>query len=156
MDNREEFVINLMTLEELESIKDILVDDYDEFWSESVLKSEIENPNAKFFSLKKNSEIIGFGGYIITPQDIQITNIVIKKDQRNKGYGDYFFKEILKNAESDLKQIDINPKSISLEVNSTNNSAISLYIKNGFEKIGVRKRYYNNTFDAIIMTKNLT
>ena len=156
MDNREEFVINLMTLEELESIKDILVDDYDEFWSESVLKSEIENPNAKFFSLKKNSEIIGFGGYIITPQDIQITNIVIKKDQRNKGYGDYFFKEILRNAESDLKQIDINPKSISLEVNSTNNSAISLYIKNGFEKIGVRKRYYNNTFDAIIMTKNLT
>ena len=156
MDNREEFVINLMTLEELESIKDILVDDYDEFWSESVLKSEIENPNAKFFSLKKSSEIIGFGGYIITPQDIQITNIVIKKDQRNKGYGDYFFKEILRNAESDLKQIDINPKSISLEVNSTNNSAISLYIKNGFEKIGVRKRYYNNTFDAIIMTKNLT
>ena len=156
MDNREEFVINLMTLEELESIKGILVDDYDEFWSESVLKSEIENPNAKFFSLKKNSEIIGFGGYIITPQDIQITNIVIKKNHRNKGYGDYFFKEILKNAESDLKQIDINPKSISLEVNSTNNSAISLYIKNGFEKIGVRKRYYNNTFDAIIMTKNLT
>lgn len=156
MDNREEFVINLMTLEELESIKDILVDDYDEFWSESVLKSEIENPNAKFFSLKKNSEIIGFGGYIITPQDIQITNIVIKKDQRNKGYGDYFFKEILRNAENDSRQIDINPKSISLEVNSANSSAISLYIKNGFEKIGVRKRYYNNTFDAIIMTKNLT
>ncbi len=156
MDNREEFVINLMTLEELESIKDILVDDYDEFWSESVLKSEIENPNAKFFSLKKNSEIIGFGGYIITPQDIQITNSVIKKDYRNKVYGEYVFKEILRNAENDLRQIDINPKSISLEVNSTNSSAISLYMKNGFEKIGVRKRYYNNTFDAIIMTKNLT
>ena len=156
MDNREEFVINLMTLEELESIKDFLVDDYDEFWSENVLKSEIENPNAKFFSLKKNNEVIGFGGYIITPQDIQITNIVIKKDQRNKGYGDYFFREILRNAENDLRQMDINPKSISLEVNSTNSSAISLYMKNGFEKIGVRKRYYNNTFDAIIMTKNLT
>ncbi len=156
MDNREEFVINLMTLEELESIKDFLVDDYDEFWSENVLKSEIENPSAKFFSLKKNNEVIGFGGYIITPQDIQITNIVIKKDQRNKGYGDYFFREILRNAENDLRQMDINPKSISLEVNSTNSSAISLYMKNGFEKIGVRKRYYNNTFDAIIMTKNLT
>ena len=64
MDNREEFVINLMTLEELESIKDILVDDYDEFWSESVLKSEIENPNAKFFSLKKSNYLLTYFYYI--------------------------------------------------------------------------------------------
>ena len=156
MDNRDDFVVDIMTLEDLDSIKDTLKTDYDEFWNENILKSEIENQSSKFFSLKKDDDIIGFGGYIITPQDIEITNIVIKKTQRNKGYGDFLFKEILKNAETDLIQMDINPKSISLEVNSANNSAISLYTKNGFEQIGIRKRYYNNTFDAIIMTKNLT
>ncbi|MCR5186679.1 MAG: ribosomal protein S18-alanine N-acetyltransferase [Clostridia bacterium] len=156
MENKETLIVDIMTIEDLESIKDNLEANYDEFWNENILRSEIENLNSKFFSLKNGNEIIGFGGYIVTPQDIQISNVVIKKNQRNLGYGDFFFKEILKNAENDLKKIDIHPKSISLEVNSTNKAAISLYTKNGFEQIGIRKRYYNNTSDAIIMSKNLT
>lgn len=42
---------------------------------------------------------------------------------------------------------------ITLEVNEKNFSAIHLYEKHGFKTIGTRKKYYNNTFDAYIMTK---
>ena len=45
--------------------------------------------------------------------------------------------------------------SITLEVNSNNLAAIELYKKYGFKNVGLRKKYYNNTFDAIIMTKEL-
>lgn len=42
---------------------------------------------------------------------------------------------------------------ITLEVNEENKSAINLYKKYGFQTIGIRKKYYNNKFDAYIMTK---
>lgn len=43
--------------------------------------------------------------------------------------------------------------SITLEVNESNLPAIELYKKLGFKTLGKRKKYYNNTHDAYIMTK---
>ena len=48
-----------------------------------------------------------------------------------------------------------NMKSITLEVNVNNNIAINLYKKYGFKEVGIRPKYYNNTDDAIIMTKEI-
>lgn len=42
---------------------------------------------------------------------------------------------------------------ITLEVNKENLAAIHLYQKYGFEIKGTRKKYYDNKFDAYIMTK---
>ena len=47
--------------------------------------------------------------------------------------------------------IDNSDKDILLEVASTNDSAIRLYEKCGFKKIGVREKYYKNLDDAYIM-----
>ncbi|MDE5830808.1 MAG: GNAT family N-acetyltransferase [Clostridia bacterium] len=44
---------------------------------------------------------------------------------------------------------------ITLEVNTENFPAIHLYEKCGFKNLGKRKKYYNNQFDAYIMTKYL-
>ena len=44
-------------------------------------------------------------------------------------------------------------KNIYLEVNVENTQAIKLYEKFGFKNLGIRKKYYNNTTDAYIMTK---
>ena len=41
-----------------------------------------------------------------------------------------------------------------LEVNENNEKAIKLYKKNGFEEISVRKNYYGNHQNALIMFKN--
>ena len=46
-----------------------------------------------------------------------------------------------------------NFKSITLEVNENNLPAINLYSKFLFKKLGIRKKYYNNKDNAIIMTK---
>jgi len=42
---------------------------------------------------------------------------------------------------------------ITLEVNEKNLTAIHIYEKYGFEKVGIRKKYYENKYDAYIMTK---
>ena len=46
-------------------------------------------------------------------------------------------------------------KTITLEVNENNLSAIRLYDKFSFDKLGIRKKYYNGESDAIIMSKKL-
>ena len=43
-------------------------------------------------------------------------------------------------------------KDITLEVNINNTSAINLYKKYNFKEVGIRKKYYNNLDDALIMT----
>ena len=50
---------------------------------------------------------------------------------------------------------DKNIKALTLEVNSNNIPAQKLYEKFNFKRVGLRKKYYNNTDDAIIMTKQL-
>lgn len=42
--------------------------------------------------------------------------------------------------------------SITLEVNENNLPAIHLYEKFNFKRLGLRKKYYNNTDNAVIMT----
>ncbi len=76
-------------------------------------------------------------------------NIVVKKDKRNLGIGSKLLEEIIKKA------IEINSKTITLEVNENNLPAIKLYEKYGFKQIGLRKKYYNNIDNAIIMTTSV-
>lgn len=57
-------------------------------------------------------------------------------------------------AEVERVAKDLNISTLFLEVNEQNKPAIHLYEKLGFEKLGVRKKYYNNN-NGIIMKKNL-
>ena len=45
--------------------------------------------------------------------------------------------------------------TVLLEVRSSNTAAIRLYEEYGFVKTGIRKGYYDNKEDALIMCKNI-
>ena len=141
--------ISQMTLEDFEEIKDILQTEFDEFWKPSILKSELENTNSKYIVAKENNIIVGFAGIILLPDDAEITNIVTKKNERKKGIGNLLLAKIIEMAKYERN-------NISLEVNEKNVPAIKLYEKYGFEKVGIRKKYYNGIDNAIIMTRRIT
>ena len=143
MDNLE---ISQMSISDLDSISNILLTDFDDFWTYSILKSELENPNSTFIVAKQNNQVFGFGGIWRSIDDIHITNIVVKKNLRNNGIGSMLLNKLIELS----KKRNIN--SITLEVNTKNIPAIKLYEKYGFKNVGIRKKYYNNTDDAIIMT----
>ena len=147
MDNLE---ISEMTLLDLETIHDIIISDFDDFWSVSTLKSELQNSNSKYIVAKLDNDIVGFGGIWKAVDDIHITDIVVRKAQRNNGIGSAILAKLI-----ELSKGDENIKSLTLEVNSNNTTAQKLYEKFDFKKVGLRKKYYNNTDDAIIMTKQL-
>lgn len=142
--------ISAMTLPDLDSISDILTCEFDDFWNYNLFKSELENKNSMYIVAKLNNQIVGFAGIWFSVDDIHITNIVVKKNCRNQKIGSLMLNNLIELCENRTQ------KSITLEVNSNNIPAQKLYQKFGFKNVGIRKKYYNNTEDAIIMTKTLS
>lgn len=141
--------IREMNLEDFEKISPILESEFDDFWNENVFKQELENTNSKYIVFLENDKILGFAGIWICIDEAHITNIVVKKSHRNKKIGSKLLEELINLSNS------LNLNSITLEVRSDNLPAIKIYEKHNFENLGIRKKYYENTYDAIIMTKKL-
>ena len=138
--------IEKMTKEHLSQIKDILQDQFDEFWNENVLNGELENPLSEYIVAIENGEVVGYAGLWQPIDEGHITNIVTKKDKRGNHIGTKMLEEIINLAKNK------NLKCVTLEVNEHNKPAINLYKKYNFVEVGKRNKYYNNTDDAIIMT----
>ena len=138
-----------MTIDDLECIKEELEEKFDKFWTYGILKTEIANINSRYIVAKYKNEIIGFAGIKFILDEANLMNIVVKKEKRGQKIGCLLLENLIKISEEQ------NAKFITLEVNINNKIAINLYKKFKFDEIGIRKKYYNNINDAIIMTKKL-
>lgn len=137
-----------MNISDLDEIKDILVSDFDDFWTYSILKDELNSSSSHYIVAKLNNEIVGFGGIKVVLDSADIMNIVVKKNFRNLGIGTSILNEIIALC------LSLNLSSITLEVRKDNEYAISLYKNFDFETLGVRKKYYNG-IDGFIMEKKI-
>ena len=107
------------------------------------LSKEIDqNPFGKVLVYKENEEIIAYLYYSEIYERIEINNIEVKAEFRNKGIGTKLLKRLTETVE----------KSISLEVRENNYSAISLYKKLNFNEKAIRKGYYQG-IDGILMVR---
>ena len=97
------------------------------------LKSLEMNESHVIWKIEK-IKIIGFVCFFHVMDEIEIIKICIMKSHQRKNYGSILINEI--------KSLKI--KKIFLEVSIENVNAINFYLKNGFQKIGVRKGYYAN------------
>ena len=139
--------ITEMTLEDLNIMQDNLYSDFDNFWSYNILKQEIENENTTYIIAKENNQIVGFAGISVCLDEATLHNIVVKKTCRGRGIGGELLEALIELCS------DLNVKSLTLEVDTLNVPAIKLYEKFGFKNLGIRKKYYDNSHDAFIMTK---
>ena len=108
----------------------------------SIFKDPISLNELKSFEMNESHviwkiekiKIIGFVCFFHVRDEIEIIKICIIKSHQRKNYGSILINEIKK----------LNIKKIFLEVSIENVNAINFYLKNGFQKIGVRKGYYAN------------
>ena len=142
----ENLIIEKMYLKDFEQIKENLQKDFDDFWNANILEGELKNDNSLYFVAKNKNEILGFIGITKNIDFVEILNVVVKKDFRNKGIGNQLLQKIIEVAK------EMKMQEIYLEVNEKNENAIKLYEKNNFKKIGERKKYYNGKDNAILMS----
>lgn len=114
-------------------------------WTETMFIPEVEDPSAYYVVGVRGEEVVCYGGFHKVLDEAHITNIAVKSTERGKGIGRFLMSELISRA----RLADI--KRMTLEVREGNVPAIKLYESFGFKVEGVRKKYYNNKFDALIM-----
>lgn len=108
---------------------------------ESRTLSDIENyilsPISVFNVARLDADIVG---YIIVYGD-DVISIAVRENCRRTGVGSELLKSVLKQK-----------TELFLEVRESNAQAISFYKNNGFTSVGIRKKYYPDGENAIIMS----
>tara|TARA_B100000902_G_scaffold336528_1_gene336852 strand:- start:1484 stop:1933 length:450 start_codon:yes stop_codon:yes gene_type:complete len=139
--------IDFFTKEDLDEIVKIENESHLTPWTK---KNFIDSNDANnlFKVLKNENDIIGYYIALFVEDECQLLNITVRLGLQKKGFGQL----MIKNLFTDCRKR--NAINIFLEVRKSNNAAIRLYEKNGFNEIGVRNNYYKNKEgkeDAILM-----
>ncbi len=116
-------------------------------WSEKSLSEELQNPVARFYVAKDGEKTVGYIGAFNVGGEVSITNIAVKQEYRNRGIATKLINTLKSKMQEEKAEF------ITLEVRASNETAIRLYEKNGFETVGLRKGFYENPKeDAVLMT----
>lgn len=117
-------------------------------WSVNSISTELTNPLSTWLVAVEDGEVVGYVGSQSVLDGADMMNIAVHPGYRNQGIGHALIEELI----IFLQKKDV--ISLSLEVRVSNESAIGLYHKMGFEMIGKRPGYYRNPReDAYIMRK---
>ena len=114
---------------------------------EKLLASELSEKNngVSFYVIENDDVVIGYIGRYYFLQEAEVLNFVVDESYQRQGYGQKLFDKMVE----DMKDV----KKITLEVRASNIKGINFYTKNGFKQVGVRKRYYKNGEDALLLLK---
>lgn len=116
-------------------------------WSKNMFTAELGN-SASVFIVARDEETgkaIGYGGVWTVMDVADITNIAVDEEYRRQGVGGEILRLLIKICKE--RQVE----TVNLEVRTDNQKAINLYKKTGFEECGLRKKYYHNRDDALLM-----
>jgi ribosomal-protein-alanine N-acetyltransferase len=117
-------------------------------WSLAGMERELSSPNSVFWVLADaaKNRLAAFACSTAIHDELQILEVAVHPEYRARGLGYMLITRVLKEAAAK------NIARVILEVRVSNIPAIKLYEKCGFSKDGVRKRYYQDGEDAVLMS----
>jgi len=119
-------------------------------WSEPLLFGEVDSPNSAFWVAEVAGVPVGFVIVHMVADEAEILEIVVAEQMRGSGIGRRLMDQACETARERGCVV------VFLEVRPSNAAARALYERSGFERTGLRKRYYrDNGEDAIVMRLDL-
>lgn len=115
-------------------------------WSDEHFRNEINNYETSYpFVMIQDQVIVGYGVVLNLVEEIQINNVAVIPEVRGQGLGSTLVQHIL----------DTFPehKEAWLEVRASNQVAIHLYEKFNFIPVVLRKTYYRDGENAVMMRR---
>lgn len=116
-------------------------------WLPETFEKEYNNDIARYIVAISDNKVIGYAGVWFVVDEGHITNIAVHPDYRRYHVGSSILKKLIDLCKND------NITSMMLEVRKSNIPAQKLYTNFGFCCEGIRKKYYDNIEDALIMWK---
>jgi ribosomal-protein-alanine N-acetyltransferase len=114
-------------------------------WSHGVFANEIGQSDRCYVVARLDGAVSGYGGVWYALDDAHVTNIAVDPLRRRLKIATRLLVTLA--HQSRLH----GAKNLTLEVRVSNKAAQALYAQFGFAPVGMRRRYYENVEDAVVM-----
>jgi ribosomal-protein-alanine N-acetyltransferase len=144
-------IIRIMKSADLDTVALLESRNYEFPWGRGIFNDCLL---ASYFAvvLERGAEIMGYAIFSTAAAEGHILNLCVDEGSRSMGYGQQLLEYLLEYAE------DIGIERLFLEVRPSNEAALNLYDRAGFNRLGVRKGYYRTRKgreDALVLAKEL-
>jgi ribosomal-protein-alanine N-acetyltransferase len=170
--------IRPMTAGDIPQVMDIERESFPSMWPQTAYRRELQNKVARYFVMTElrdeapddgaqppglwgtirrivgseeaaatQERVLGFIGIWLLVGDAHIVTVAVREAYRRMGIGERLLIAAIETA------LEFDQEVLTLEVRASNEAAQLLYDKYGFNRVGLRKRYYtDNNEDAVLMT----
>lgn len=145
-------VVEPMRKRHLRHVLPIEARSYPKSWSRAVFEGELAQVRAgtrHYVVARLGRHVVGYAGLWFVPdpdgRQAHVTNIVVAPEHRRRGIARRLMVHLADEA------IRVGCVAWTLEVRASSTGAQELYRRFGFAPAGIRKNYYDNTEDAIVM-----
>src|SRR4030081_34673 len=141
--------IRILEVPDLSAIEAIEQKAYPTPWSRSMFASELAKPTSICLGAFEGEDLLG---YVINSRYVDawhIMNVAVDPQHQRRGVATQLLERLFELTRDDER------RGYTLEVRISNEDAIRLYEKLGFESRGIRRGYYtDNREDALIMWRD--
>ena len=121
----------------------------DTAWSAEMFWSELSHPETRWYVVAENPatmDVLGYAGLLAPGSEADVQTVAVAPHAQGQGIGRGLLNALIDQAR------ERDATSLLLEVRADNDAAIKLYSARGFERIAVRRRYYQpGDIDAWVM-----
>src|SRR4051812_17553812 len=120
-------------------------------WGDTMFWSELAQRDTRYYIVAtEKDKIIGYAGLCAYARDTSyVQTIAVAPAWQGKGLGTRLLETLL--AEADRRGC----RQVDLEVRADNETAIQLYERHGFARVGLRRAYYQPSgADAVVMHRD--
>jgi len=143
-------IIRKMEIRDVKTIAELEKVCFSDPWSENSIASELNSRLSYWLVAEFNGEVVGYIGSQSVLDAADVMNLAVAPAYRRQGIGESLVNTLV----AYLQQKGI--IALLLEVRASNDPAIALYKRLGFEQVGRRPNYYHHPKeDALIMRKEL-
>jgi ribosomal-protein-alanine N-acetyltransferase len=114
-------------------------------WTRAAFVRELQSPHSRLTVAECRGEVVGYVCCWDVVDEVQILDVAVHPDSRRQGIAALLLDSVLTVGRQRGAQ------SANLEVRRGNLPAIRLYQKFGFREVAVRRRYYADGEDALLM-----
>jgi len=137
-------VIRPLDQVDLDAVIEVEAASFVEPWSRSLFAEEIAQPTRRYVAATDEGSVRGYGGIMLVGEDAHVVTLAVAPGYRERGVASRIMMELIGLARAN------GARHLTLEVRESNQAALELYRKFGFEPAGTRKGYYT-TEDAVVM-----
>jgi ribosomal-protein-alanine N-acetyltransferase len=144
--DRTDLIISRLEREHLDEVLEIERTSFRIPWTRYTFEMDIDSPRAVNLVATESGRVVGYGVAWMLHPCVHIGNLAVAGGERRRGIATLLLERMLGAAEKRGARL------ATLEVRPSNQAAVSLYSRFGFQAVGRRPHYYvPDNEDAVVM-----